>query len=320
MSRAGSPRIRSQYPGSVGPAGQDDVVTDGRGSLVDLLIAGLTAPNAVADEPLRQRILRELEDRLPAEGDGPPTVTRALGPIESYRDTVRALGRAPSGRFEYEDAICALIAVGAVPADEADDLAPFLPAWSGFRRQLVLNSIAAGDLDGTRSLAAGLDDEHRWRAYRDIGAELAARGDAPGFFAEWRNYAIARDRDDLAELAKLLVVAGREEGAPGAGADVVEGLQRVLHRDAAGLVPELDQLILLSAVIRSVSEPEPQHNHPLLDDVVDRLVAIGASSGPAVAARRDALLAYLWPAIGDHATRDRVRDAIRTPGLLASPT
>ncbi|MBF6100929.1 hypothetical protein IU510_23055 [Nocardia cyriacigeorgica] len=156
-------------------------MTDGRVSLVDLLIAGLTAPKAAADESLRQRILRELEDRLPAEGDGAPTVTRALGPIESYRDTVRALGRAPSGRFEYADAICALIAVGAVPADEADDLAPFLPAWSGFRRQLVLNRIAAGDLDGARSLAAGLDDEHRWRAYRDIGAELAARGDAPGF-------------------------------------------------------------------------------------------------------------------------------------------
>lgn len=293
-------------------------MTDGRVALVDLLIDGFTAPNAAAEEPLRQRILRELEDRLPIEGDGPSTVTRALGPIGSYRDTVRALGQSPSGRFEFEDAACALIAVGAVTAEESDDLVPFLPAWSGFRRQLVLNRIAAGDLDGARSLAAGLDDEHRWRAYRDIGAALAARGDAPGFFAELRNYAIARDRDDLAELAKLLVVAGREDSGSGAGADVVEGLQRVLVRDAAGLVPELDQLILLSAVIRSVTEPDPQHNHPLLDGVVDRLVAIGASSGPAVVARRDALLVYLWPAIGDHATRDRVREAIRTPGLLAS--
>ncbi|NEW38207.1 hypothetical protein GV794_18580 [Nocardia cyriacigeorgica] len=312
-------------------------MTSPRIPLADLLIAGLTASTTAAERaaavrppypvpaaiaPIRDHVLRELEVRLPPDGDGPRTVTRALGPVESYRETVRVLGLPRRALFDFDDAACALIAVGALAADDVEDLAPFLPTWCGYRRQLVLNRLAAGDLAGARASAAELEDEYRWRAYRDIGAELAVRGDATGFFAEWRHYAIAREREDLAELAKLLVagVAGREGWNPAPAGGLVEDLQRVVDGHAAGVLPELDQLVLLSAAIRSVTDPCPQRDHPLLDRVVDRLVAIGPAAGKAAVHRRDAELAALWPAIGNRDTLARIRQAVQTPGFRENLT
>lgn len=323
-------------------------MTNGHESLRNVLVAGFTAPTTAAERkaafrrpypvpaamaPARDQVLRELEARLPDEGDGPPTVTRALGPIESYRETVRLLGLPGCGLFEFADATCALIAVGALTTAEVEDLAPFLREWCGFRRQFVLNRIIAGDLEGARLLAGQLENEFRWRAYRDIGTVLAARGDARGFFTEWRHYGIARDRDDLAELAKLLVagVARREGWRPAPTvtraerispfgdqafsafihtADV-EGLQRVLDSHAVGILSELDQLVLLSIAIKAATEPNPQCNHPLLDTVIDRLIAIDPTEDKRTMHRRDAELVGLWPAIGDQSTLACVRKAVR---------
>src|SRR5690349_20357007 len=96
-------------------------------TLVDLLIEGLTAtvsgkedgastslpypmPGALVTP--REIVLRELEACLPPDGDGPMTVTRVLGSVRPYRVEVRLLRH--RGEFEFTDAACALLAIGAL--------------------------------------------------------------------------------------------------------------------------------------------------------------------------------------------------------------
>ncbi|MEV0437136.1 hypothetical protein [Nocardia sp. NPDC050413] len=56
-------------------------------------------------------------------------------------------------------------------------------------------------------------------------------------------------------------------------ADVI-GLWEVLNGAAEGLLRELDEPALLAATIREATPHNPERNHPLLDTVVDRLIAI----------------------------------------------
>jgi hypothetical protein len=57
----------------------------------------------------------------------------------------------------------------------------------------------------------------------------------------------------------------------------------------------------------------PARNHPYLNDLVDRIIAVDPSTDRAAMRTRDWLLFSLWPAMGEKATLDRVRKAIRTP-------
>ncbi|MFE3190848.1 hypothetical protein ACFXHA_17690 [Nocardia sp. NPDC059240] len=167
----------------------------GHQSLKDVLIAGLTATITDAEQwaasnppyptptvmiPLREQILRELDARLPENSEGPPSVMTVLGPVQSYRSQVKLM-HLSHGVFGFGEATCALIAVGALTTEQIEEIAPFLPQHIGFRRQLVLNQIADGDLEAARTLAGRIDDGYGWRSFRDIGIELARRGDARSF-------------------------------------------------------------------------------------------------------------------------------------------
>ncbi|MCA2210910.1 hypothetical protein [Nocardia rosealba] len=320
-------------------------------SLKDTLVAGLTLPISDVEReaartppysipaavvPIRDRVLEELVSRLPSAGDEPPTVTRVLSRPRDYRFEVQML--ACSQRlFEFADATCALIAVDALTSDEVDSIAPLLPESCGFRRQQVLNRIAAGDLAGARALATRIDDGYAWRAYRDIGFALADRGDVKGFFADWKRYAAGQDRAGMALLKEHLIagvarhqdwnaavtVAANKRIGPSfvchaftgfVDAADVDGLWEVLTGAAQGLLPELGELALLAATIRQATPHNPERNHPLLDTVVDRLIAIDPTADKAVMRGRDSELFALWPAIGEQSTLDRVRKAVRTPG------
>lgn len=321
-----------------------------RPSLKDALVAGLTAPITDVERaaartppypipaavvPLRDRVLEELVSRLPSAGDGPPTVTRVLSWPRDYRIEVELLGRS-QGLFDFADATCALIAVDALTSDEVDTIAPFLPESCGFRRQLVLNRISAGDLAGARALAARIDDGYGWRAYRDISFALADRGDVEGFFAEWKRYAAGHDRAGMAVLkehlvagvarhqdwnAAVAVATDKRIGPTFVGhaftgyveAADVDGLWRVLAGPAKGLLSELGESALLAASIRKATPHNPERNHPQLDAVVDRLIAIDPTADKAVMRGRDSELFDLWSAIGEQSTLDRVRKAVRTP-------
>ncbi|MFD6391697.1 hypothetical protein [Nocardia sp. NPDC060259] len=320
-------------------------------SLKDKLVDGLTAPITDVEReaahtppypipaavvPIRDRVLEELVSRLPSTGDGPPTVTRVLSWPRNYRIEVQMLGRS-HGLFDFADATCALIAVDALTSDEVDSIAPLLPESCGFRRQLVLNRIAAGDLAGARALATRIDDGYGWRAYRDIGFALADRGDVKGFFADWKRYAAGQDRAGMAVLKKHLVegvarhqdwnaavtvAADKRIGPTFVGhaftgfvdAADVDGVWGVLTDAAKGLLSELDELALLAATIGKATPHNPERNHPLLDTVVDRLIAIDPTADKALMRGRDSELFGLWSAIGEQSTLDRVRKAVRTPG------
>ncbi|AEV84228.1 hypothetical protein ACWT_3205 [Actinoplanes sp. SE50] len=310
-------------------------------TLLDVLIEGLTAvgideksspgpSTPVALIAARGIVLRELEDRLPADGDGPFTVTRSLGPVRSYRAEVDLLRR--RGGFSLADAACALLAVGALTDDDVAALLPHLPASCGIGRQRVLNRLADDDLGAARAAADRIRGDTGWKGHRDIAAVLADRGDAAEFLAGWKSYRAATDRHGMGELKRRLVegvartagwaaaleLVGDKRFGPALavhaftafGADV-DGLRRVLGR--TGVLAELDQLAVLSSAVLRASGTDPVRNHPYLDELVDRIIAVDPSADRATMRTRDRLLFSLWPAMGETATLDRVRRAVRTP-------
>jgi hypothetical protein len=314
-------------------------------SLHGLVVAGLTAPVSPAERAAAasppypvpsaqqapmQHLLRELQSLLPSSGDGPLTVTRVRGTPVSYRAEVSALGR--PGRFNFSDAVCALLAVGALTDPDVDALAEFLPAYSGIRRQQVVNRLRADDLPGARAAADRIQGGYAWVGYRDIGRALADRGEATAFFAEWKHYAAGKDRNGMTELKRLLVtgvafrhgwqaaLAVTEDKRIGPtyaryafSAEDLDGLREVLAGDAAGVLSEVDECTLLARAVRAAAGHNPGHDHPLLKEVVDRIIAVDPTTDKAVMRWRDAELFGLWPAYGEQATLDRVRAAVRTP-------
>ncbi|TQS46032.1 hypothetical protein [Cryptosporangium phraense] len=319
------------------------------GPVLDVVVQGLTAPataaerEAMASPPYpvpaawaapRDRLLRELGDRLPATGDGPPTVTRTLGAPRPFRDVVRSLGR--PGPFRFADAACALLAAGALDDSDVDELVALLPGTCGIRRQQVLNRLTADDLEGALAAADRIPGDTGWAGHRDVAAVLADRGDAAGFFAGWKRYAAGQHRDGMAALkGRLVTGVARAQGWPEAlavtqdkrigpgfasdafsafGADV-EGLSQVLAGEAAGVLPEIDELSVLVPALVAASGRDPERDHPLLAPILDRIVAVDPTTDKATMRARDHLLFSLWPAIGEHPTLDRVRKAVRTPSL-----
>ena len=314
-------------------------------TLTDLVAEGLTAPVTEAERDAartppypvpaaqagpRERLLSELTARVPEEGDGPATVTRIKGTPVAYRAEVASLGR--PGRFDFADAACALLAVGALTDADVEALAGFLPPYSGVRRQQVLNRLADGDLPGARAAADRIGDGLSWVGYRDIGAALADQGETAEFFGDWKRYAAGRDRHGIAELRRRLVegvarqdgwraaltVAGDKRVGPDFArfafvAESVEELRRAFAGDAEGVLSEVDELTVLTRAVRAASGHNPRRDHPLLAGIVDRIIAVDPASDKATMRWRDAELFGLWPAIGEQATLDRVRAAVRTP-------
>jgi hypothetical protein len=230
------------------------------------------------------------------------------------------------GRFDFADAACGLLAVGVLADADVEALAGFLPSYCGIRRQQVLNRLRAGELARARAAADGVPV-----AYRDIGAWLADRGDAAEFFGDWKHYEAGRDRHGMAELKRRLV-AGVARAAGWQAALAVTEDKRIgpafaryafesypvedlagLRRAVAGVLSELDQLSVLAGAVRLASGHNPERDHPLLGEIVDRIIAVDPTADKAVMRWRDAELFGLWPAYGEQSTLDRVRAAVRTP-------
>jgi hypothetical protein len=320
----------------------------GDSSVRDAVVEGLTAevpqaereaartppyPLPAAQRASRDRLVRVLVDRLPAEGNGPLTVTRVRGTPIPYRNEVASLQR--PGRFDFGDAACALLAVGALDDADVEALAELLPRYCGFRRQQVLNRLALDALDEARAAAARVPDGLSWVAYRDIAGVLADRGDTKGFFADWKHYEARQDRAGMTELKRRLVVGvARKDGWQAALAVTrdkrvgpefarfafdafldgdVEGLRRLFAGAAAGVLSEEDELTMLARAVRAASGHNPETDHPLLGEIVDRIIAVDPTTDKATMRWRDGQLFALWPAYGEQATLDRVRSAVRTP-------
>lgn len=127
-----------------------------------LLVAGLTAPVTEAERDAANRppypvpaariaprdgILRRLEAYLPADGDGPLTVTRVKGTPITYRSEVHQLGR--PGRFgaAREEGWRAALAV-----TNDKRIGP------GFAR-FAFEAYPVGDVEGLRRVIAGVLSE-----------------------------------------------------------------------------------------------------------------------------------------------------------------
>lgn len=316
--------------------------------MLDSLVEGLTAqvpaaereaasnppyPVPAAHRGPRERLLRELVDRLPADGDGPLTASRPKGRPVAYRQEVASLQRA--SRFDFGDAACALLAVGALDDADVAALVEHLPPYCAIRRQQALVHLERDEVDEARAAAGTIADGLAWVAHRDIGGVLADRGDAAGFFAGWKHYEARQDRTGLADLKRRLVAgvarahgwraALEVSGDKRVGPDFarfafvafldgdVEGLHRLFAGAAAGILTESDELTMLARAVRAAAGHNPEHDHPLLGEIVDRIIAVDPTTDKATARWRDAELFGLWPAYGEQATLDRVRSAVRTP-------
>lgn len=318
-------------------------------SLVETVVAGLTAPMTEDEEqawrsppyptpanlaPIRDRLISELADRVldGAEDGGPPVATRVQSPVTRLRSEARLAVRRDV--FDVADAATVLLAAGAFDEDDIRLLLEHLPSYSGFHLQLVRGEIAGGDLDRARARASTM--ERPWIGYRAVGAALAEAGDARGFFAEWKHYNSRQDRNGMVDLKRTLVsgvakrdgwqaalkVVGDKRIGPdftfyvfdGLPSDDVDGRLRLFAGDAAGVLTETDEVSLLARAVREASGWNPTHDHPALAGILDRILAVGPDDKTTMR-WRDGELFRLWPAIGEQATLDRVRKAVRTPNI-----
>jgi|SRR5215217_7006729 len=317
-------------------------------SLSEVLIAGLTMhitedekeaasrppyPTPVNQLPLRDVVLHELHTRLPPQGDGPLVMCRILGYLQPYRVEVDLLSD-ERGCFSFSDAACALLAIGSLTENDVEELLPHLPSYSGFQRQLIRNYLAADNFDRALVEADRIPDDQSWTGYREIAAKLAKRADTQGFFALWKHYAAGKDRDWMEDLkASLVRNVARQQGWKAAitltshkrlGAKFVgdafaglpemtdvDQLYRLFNDEAAGILSETMELSLLASAVRASTPTNPDQNHPLLDHIVDRIMAVD-SNDKAITYWRDDELFYLWPAYGEKATLDRVRKSVRS--------
>jgi hypothetical protein len=218
-------------------------------------------------------------------------------------------------------------------APAAERVAGHLPPHSGFRRQLVRNSLAAGDLAAAARHAAAMGS-NAWVGHREIGAAHATAGDAAAFFAGWKSYNAREARNRIADLKRTLVsaVAGRQGWqaalavtkdkrigpdfalyAFDAEADV-DGLLALFGGDAAGVLTQADELVVLVRAVCAATPRNPDRDHPRLAEIVDRIITVEPSTKDTMR-WRDGQLFRLWPAIGEQPTLDRVRKAVRTPSI-----
>jgi hypothetical protein len=173
-----------------------------------------------------------------------------------------------------------------------------------------------------------------WVGYREIGAAHAAAGDAAAFFAGWKRYNAREARNRMADLKRTLVSAvARRQGWQAAlavtsdkriGPDFaryafdaetdVDGLLALFSADAAGVLTQADELVVLVRAVCAATPRNPDRDHPRLAEILDRIIAVEPSTKDTMR-WRDGQLFRLWPAIGAQSTLDRVRKAVRTPSI-----
>lgn len=297
-----------------------------------------TPPGWVAFQSAAFEALHERLDR----GGADPFMTCRL--YEPERTFVDSASRLVSGTrmFEPFDTVCHLLAGGIVSVGDVHTIIEALDVESlnraHLQRAIVYRCLADGDVDqaAIEADSVWLGDQV-WVGWRALGSHYAAAGDAKSLFGLWRRYEAGKERDQMARLKRTLVstVAG-EQGwraaldlatdkrlgpayagvafEPLAKSGDVDGLLELFDRaDGLDAVAELTRLDLLVEALCASSDPNPLLDHPHLGEILARVIAIDPATSKAVMRQRDQLLFSLWPAIGEAATLQRVRAAVRTP-------
>jgi hypothetical protein len=295
-------------------------------------------PIAVALRPHRDRIKRELRSRVTTDGDSPWVVTRML--VHQIRLDPRYLEQIGRDFFEFSDAACALVACGALSIDDAREVIASTPTYEGdsLRRQIAMTLRDRGNLDEARAEADRIG-EYSWSAHRDIAWKLASEGDHEAFFKHWPSYAAGKKRDAMARLKATLVWGVAEKRGWEAAVDLAltekrlgagfrgvgisqaaetmspEQLIEFFAHEARGIITERGELSLLVAALRRAAPWHPTSEHPLLKQIIDRILAIDPLIDKATMRSRDSLLFGLWPVMADVETLKRVKKGMRTPWL-----
>ncbi|WP_154795308.1 hypothetical protein [Occultella kanbiaonis] len=202
--------------------------------------------------------------------------------------------------------------------------------------RLVEVNLMTGDVAAAEQVAARMSPEWEYLGWREIASCHAANGDSAAFFRNWRRYDARQDRAAMQRL-KTRLVQGVAVHAGWRAAVAVCGDKRIgdgflLHafeppahgyddlvtlfsRDAAGVLPEVDELHCLVAAAVAESRPRPLADHRGVDDLLDRIGALDPHESRQAMRARDHLLSTLYFAIGSEDTLGRLRKQIRTPRL-----
>jgi hypothetical protein len=295
-------------------------------------------PIAVALRPHRDRIMRELRSHVTTDGDTPWVVTRIL--VHQIRLDPRYVEQIGRGFFEFSDAACALVACGALSIDEAREIIASNSTFDGrgLRRQIAMTLRDRDSLEEARAEADRIG-EYSWSAHRDIAWKLAVEGNHEAFFEHWRSYAAGKERHTMARLKWTLVwgvaekrgwqaavdfaVAEKRLGAGFRGVGISQAAETMspdqliefFAHEAREVITEQGELNLLVAALLRAAPRNPTSEHPLLRQIIDRIIAIDPLIDKATMRSRDTLLSRLWPAMADVETLKRVRKGIRTPVL-----
>lgn len=258
-------------------------------------------------------------------------------------------------RFELSNTVCVLLACGALPVSElgrlleADRFERLVLAR--IAAAAVSTHLARADLAAAHDLA----DDPCWTrsergkdvrptAWRTIGEWHLRRAEADEFLALWDRYRTkpVRNFDNklwLDQVRRGLITRVSEERGWRAAADLADDarLGDGAYRGAA-LIPlveagDVDELRRAHGdpVFAGLTEParisqevralrvhaprRPDHDHPELAALLERILAIDPLETKEAMRTRDNLLVDCWPLIGDEATLKRVRAALRTPAL-----
>ncbi len=285
----------------------------------------------------RERIAVELDDRTVEPLAGTPVVTRVLARARSVPEATRLL--LGDDDIDFSDAVCVLLAAGALTIDDARTLVPLVPGPrpTGLQRQIVVSCLTAGNLHQAHLEAEALGPE-AWIGSRDIARWHARRAESRQALDLWPKLASGKERHDMQRLrldlvhnvarvrgwrAALELTSDRRVGHSFrtdaligvAESGDVELLTAILADKAAADLSELERLRLLVTAVVADSPRSPQLDHPLVEELIDRLLAVDPTIDSATMRIRDSLLSQLWPALGSSETLARIRKAVRTPGL-----
>jgi hypothetical protein len=288
--------------------------------------------------PHRDRLMMELRSRVEGRGGGPWVVTRML--VNQRRLDSQFLDELGRGPFEFGDAACALVACAALSIDDAREIIVSVPTHGGdsLRRQIAMTLRDRGALDEARAEADRIG-EYSWSAHRDIGWKLAVEGDHEAFFRHWRQYEAGKERDRMARLKETLIRGVAEKRGWKAAVDLAMAEKRLgagftpvalrqaaesmspdqlitfFAHDARGLLAEKEELRLLVDALLRAAPKNPTSEHPLLAQILDRIIAIDPLIDKETMRSRDGLLSRLWPATAEEETLKKMRKAMRTPSL-----
>jgi hypothetical protein len=204
------------------------------------------------------------------------------------------------------------------------------------QHRLVEVHLAAGDVAAAGQVAARMSAPWSRTGWREIAAFHAANGDAAAFFRDWGRYEAGRDRAQMTRLKARLVASVAAGQGWRAASDVCrdkrvgvgflrhafeppahgyDDLVSLFDGEAAGLLPEADELHCLVAAAAAESRPRPLADHHGVENLLARVGALDPSESTEAMRTRDHLLSTLYLAVGSEDTLARLRAQLRTPRL-----